>query len=70
MNGIFDKFPKKSKCPICSTSNSGKCVLIPIAGTQEDGISEAMPVHLDCLDLGNKHSVLVIHGDMLVYRMF
>jgi len=69
MNRIFDEFPEQVKCPICGTSNSGKCTLIPIGGTQEDGIAEAKPVHIDCLDLGNKSNRLVIHGDLLVYRM-
>lgn len=44
----FTHFPEKSKCPICGTNDDGKCVLVEIAGTANDGIAEAKPMHLSC----------------------
>ena len=45
---IFEHFPKTSTCPICKTNSDEKCVLIPITGTEEDGIVQAQPFHLSC----------------------
>ncbi len=44
----FEHFPADSFCPVCSTSEDSRCVLIPIDRTFSDGISEALPVHLKC----------------------
>lgn len=44
----FETFPEKDVCPICGTNGKGECVLLPIDGTGDDGICEAIPVHLWC----------------------
>ena len=49
----FDHFPENAVCPVCGTSEDKKCVLIAIQGTQEGNISEAAPVHADCIDPAN-----------------
>lgn len=36
-------------CPVCKTADNKDTVLIPIASTMDDNISEAFQVHLDCL---------------------
>ena len=38
-------------CPVCGTKDDKQAVLIPIAGTAEDGICEAVLVHLNCINL-------------------
>lgn len=38
-------------CEICGESKEGKVTLVPITGTDDDGNSEAVPVHVDCIDL-------------------
>ncbi|RMG79791.1 MAG: hypothetical protein D6707_07535 [Bacteroidetes bacterium] len=48
---MFEHFNQTTNCPICNTNKDGKAVLIPIEGTEDDGIMEAMQVHLDCIDL-------------------
>jgi hypothetical protein len=49
----FDKFPETSVCPVCGTNDDKPCVLIPIDYTQKDGICEARPVHVECIDADN-----------------
>jgi hypothetical protein len=44
----FEHFPEEATCPVCSTSDDGKCVLIAIDGTEEGSIVEAQPIHLSC----------------------
>lgn len=44
----FESFPEDSICPICLTNDDGKTVLVAIQGTSEDGICEAIPMHLAC----------------------
>lgn len=39
------------KCVICKTSNKGEVILVPIEGTEDDGICEAQPIHVDCINL-------------------
>jgi len=39
------------RCPICGESKDEPVVLVKIAGTEQDGIMEAIQVHVDCLDL-------------------
>ena len=45
----FSQFPEQAKCILCGSNTNKPCVLIPIDGTQEDNIEEAIPVHIDCL---------------------
>ena len=40
-----------SVCPICNTSKPGKVLLVPILGTEDDGISEAKQYHADCVHI-------------------
>ena len=47
----FKHFNKAGKCPICGTNKDGETVLIPIQGTGDGHISEAVQIHLDCIDL-------------------
>jgi len=48
---VFEQFPQGSGhiCPVCGTDNSGKTVLVPIQGTSDGHIHEAVPTHLDCI---------------------
>lgn len=65
---IFNQFNTTGPaCPICNTCNEGKAVLIPIDGTQEDNIAEALQVHLECLDLrlDKKDNTIVIYQFIL-----
>ena len=49
---IFEHFNQENQpCPICQKHTDGQAVLIPIDGTANDGICEAMQVHLDCISL-------------------
>jgi len=45
----FPKWPVGMTCVLCGTSEEAPCVLVPIAGTEDDGIVEVTPVHLPCL---------------------
>ena len=47
----FEHFPQTSRCPICDNSEDGECCLVPIIGTQEGTIVEAIPIHTGCLSL-------------------
>jgi hypothetical protein len=38
-------------CPICGTVDDKPPVLVPIYGTEDDGICEALQIHLDCINL-------------------
>jgi rubredoxin len=44
----FEHFPADIVCPVCKTSDDGATVLVPIDGTDNDGICEAQCVHLSC----------------------
>ena len=46
----FEHFPANRVCPLCGSSDDGPCFLMAIAGTQNDGICEATPVHAACWD--------------------
>ena len=46
---FFDQFPKDIPCLICGTNVNKTCILVPIDGTDEDGICEAQPIHVACL---------------------
>ena len=45
----FDHFPKDIKCKICGTNDDKECILVPIDGTGDKNICEAIPTHVDCL---------------------
>lgn len=38
-------------CPVCKTAKDAPVVLVPIPGTEEDGICEAKQVHEKCYNL-------------------
>jgi len=38
-------------CPVCKTSADAPVVLVPIPGTEDDGICEARQVHHECYQL-------------------
>ena len=38
-------------CPVCKTNKNCETVLIPIPGTEKDGLVEAKQVHKKCYDL-------------------
>jgi len=46
--GSFPNFPEDEICPVCKTNKNEECVLIPIIGTENDGICQAQPIHLKC----------------------
>jgi len=48
---VFPAYPDEGKatCPICKTNENKPCFLIPIDGTDKDGICEAVVVHVGCL---------------------
>ena len=46
------------KCPICETNVDEPVTLIPISGTENDGVVEAEQIHIDCI-----LSHLVLHRD-------
>ena len=49
----FDHFNDShgAVCPICNTARDEKTVLIPVPGTEDDGIVEARQVHKECYDV-------------------
>jgi hypothetical protein len=47
---VFSGLNKLDTCVVCNTKDDGEVVLIPVAGTQSEGICEAKQVHLKCLD--------------------
>lgn len=49
----FEHFNQTTKdpCPICKTKNDERTVLIGVDGTEDEGIMEAIQVHLNCIDL-------------------
>lgn len=38
-------------CPVCKTSKNVETVLVPITGTEDDGVMQAKQVHKKCFDL-------------------
>ena len=51
---IFNHFNcngKQTECPVCKKNDDKPVVLIGINGTQEDGIIQAVQVHVDCVEL-------------------
>jgi len=47
----FEHFPQdgKTRCPLCGTDADRPCLLLPIDGTDRDGLCECAPTHVDCL---------------------
>ena len=39
------------KCIVCGTSKEGEVILVPVLGTSDGSISQAVPLHIDCIDL-------------------
>lgn len=52
MSRVFDH-PNMTnfECPVCRTSKDAPVVLVPIPGTEDDGICRAKQVHKECFDL-------------------
>ena len=49
---IFEQFHRSGiQCPICGTNDSKRATLVPIEGTQDGDVYEAMLVHVDCINL-------------------
>jgi len=48
----FKHFPDTDKCIICGTNEDRECILIPIFGTEDGSLVQAVPVHTGCLALG------------------
>lgn len=46
----FKHFPEDSVCKICGRNDDKECILVPIDGTDEGWISEAIPIHVECLE--------------------
>lgn len=62
----FKHFNNSSNCPICGKNNDGEAVLLPIDDTSDGSISEAMQVHLECLNLRVKR----LDGINFAYQQF
>ena len=45
---IFEHFPEENECPICNSNHDSECWLMIIDGTEDGGIAQAQPVHVDC----------------------
>lgn len=45
----FEHFPKESVCKLCGTNDDKECTLIPIDGTGDGRICEAVPTHCECI---------------------
>jgi len=43
-------YPEGRHCPVCGGTEEEPCVLVPIADTEDDGIAQAAPVHVQCLE--------------------
>ena len=59
---IFDHFNTKgTACIICATKKDKKTVLVAQDGTASNGVEEAVPAHLDCLELRYQPGAGVIY---------
>ena len=45
----FKHFPEETKCSICNTNANMECILVPIYGTIEDNLVQAVPAHIGCI---------------------
>jgi len=61
---IFDYFPSHVRCFLCDKSTDAPCVLVPVDGTGDGMIIEALPIHTACLIEGMR----VNFGLGIVYR--
>ncbi len=54
------------KCPMCNTSSEGEVVLVPIQGTIEGNLAEAIQVHTKCLQdrwiYNKEHNIIYAKG--------
>ena len=50
---VFDHFSPAfgALCPVCKTAADRPTVLVPIPGTEDNGICQARQVHKQCFDL-------------------
>jgi hypothetical protein len=46
------------ECPICKTGANAPVTLIPIPGTEREGIMEAIQVHVECWELAKRMAAL------------
>lgn len=51
----------KRLCPVCNSGKDGEVVLITIDNTIKGNIAEAIPVHLDCLDLFYNEEAKIVY---------
>lgn len=65
-NITFKHFPTISECPLCLTNEDKECCLIPIDGTDNDGICKAQPMHVECVQKINLFRYNKDHN--LLYR--
>ena len=45
----FEHFPEETLCKVCGTNTDKACVLLPVEGTGQGSIFEAVLVHVDCM---------------------
>lgn len=50
-------------CPVCKTAKDTETVLVPIPGTEDDGIMEARQIHKKCYDLVIEMGIKNTNGD-------
>lgn len=49
---MFKEFPQNGvECMVCDTNDNKPCILVTIAGTIEGYTAQAVPIHVDCIDL-------------------
>ena len=48
-------------CPVCHTRTDAPVVLVPIEGTESDGVCEALQVHSECYKLFCKMRGVVVN---------
>ena len=50
---IYEHFNQSTdaRCPICGTNEDKPVALVPISGTQEGSICQAIQMHFDCIEL-------------------
>jgi len=47
----FEHFPEDVICKLCGTSEDKPCCLCGIDETSDGHIEEAIPIHVDCINL-------------------
>ena len=45
---VFKNYNKVTACPVCGTTDDEPAVLIPVPGTEDDGLMEARQLHAHC----------------------